>query len=71
MKDQGYNHLVVKAEHHGLAMFLTQIRFMDIYQEMLKKMLLLADSLYNGEALEYWKKKMIICKYANQKDFSS
>jgi hypothetical protein len=62
LKEQGYNHLVVKAENYGLAMFLTQILFVGIYPELLKKLLLFSDSLYNGAALESWKKKMKIFK---------
>ena len=57
MKEQGYNHLVVKAENYGLAMFLTQILFVDIYPKLLKKLLLFADSLYNGEAQDAGKRK--------------
>ena len=57
MREQGVNHLVVKTENHGLAMFLTQIRFMDIYPELLKKVLLFADSFYNGEAQDTGKRK--------------
>ena len=57
LKEQGSNHLVVKAEHHGLAMFLTQILFVDIYPKLLKKLLLFADSLYNEEAQDTGKRK--------------